>query len=144
MSPLVEQKRVAPRPPRRPNPATQHWAMLLFESAGAGVLAIFIGFMAVSTVVGIYVILVWPLTFWDLSNLHLERFSPWIEPVVWSVFAGGTLAGFLCFSGLIFGGAKPRAAPSIPASTARMRPPAQHKGFPVAGVTGRVKELSRQ
>jgi hypothetical protein len=118
--------------------------MLLFESAGAGVLAIFIGFIAVSTVVGIYVILVWPLTFWDLSNLHLERFSPWIEPVVWSVFAGGTLAGFLCFSGLIFGGAKPRAAPSIPASTARMRPPAQHKGFPVAGVTGRVKELSRQ
>ena len=118
--------------------------MLLFESAGAGVLAIFIGFIALSTVVGIYVILVWPLTFWDLSNLHLERFSPWIEPVVWSVFAGGTLAGFLCFSGLIFGGSQPKAAASLPASAARMRPPAQYKGFPAAGVTGRVKELSRR
>lgn len=144
MSPLVEQKRVAPAPPRRPNPASQHWAMLLFESAGAGVLAIFLGFIAISTLVGIYVILVWPLTFWDLSNLHLERFNSWVEPALWSVFVGGTLAGFLCFSGLAFGGSKPRAAASVSASAARMRPPAQYKGFPAAGVTGRVKELSRR
>jgi len=118
--------------------------MLLFESAGAGVLAIFLGFVALSTVVGIYVILVWPLTFWDLSNLHLERFNSWIEPVVWSVFGGGTLAGFLCFSGLIFGGSKPKAAASVPATTAGMRPPSRYKGFPAAGVSGRVKELSRR
>jgi hypothetical protein len=118
--------------------------MLLFESAGAGVLAIFLGFITLSTIVGIYVILVWPLTFWDLSNLHLERFSPWVEPAVWSVFAGGTLAGFLCFSGLIFGSSKPKAAAFVPATTARTRPPAQYKGFSAAGVTGRVKELSRR
>lgn len=144
MSPLVEQKRVAPQPPRRPNPASQHWAMLLFESAGAGVLAIFLGFIAISTVVGFYVILIWPLTFWDLSNLHLERFNSWVEPALWSVFGGGTLAGFLCFSGLAFGGSKPKAAASVPASTARMRPTAQYKGVPAAGVTGRLKELSRR
>lgn len=95
--------------------------MLLFESASAGVMAIFVGFMAVLLVVGIYVIVVWPLTFWDLADLHLERYGSWIKPVLLSVFGGGTLGGFLCFSGLAFGGHKPKAAVSGPASPPRMQ-----------------------
>jgi hypothetical protein len=109
--------------------------MLLFESASAGVVAIFVGFMAVMTIVGVYVIVVWPLTFWDLGNLHLERFNSWAEPALWSVFGGGTLAGFLCFSGLAFGTSKPKATPASRVSAGKM---------PQPGVSGRARELRRQ
>ncbi len=99
MSPLVQRSRTnSPRP----NPTDQHWSMLLFESMSAGVLAIFVGFVSVLAVVGVYVIIVWPLTFWDLANLGLEKFAPWVNTVLWSIFAGGTLAGYWCFSGHAF------------------------------------------
>jgi len=101
LSPLIGQKRAAIVPPRREAPR-QSWAMLLFESLSAGVLALFIGFLAVTLIVGVYVILVWPLTFWDLANLHLERYNSAVHPVLWTVFAMGTLTGFLCFSGVAF------------------------------------------
>lgn len=76
--------------------------MLLFESLSAGVFAIFVGLVAVMTVVGFYVVIVWPLTFWDLANLGLERYASWTRTVLWSVFAGGSLAGYWCFSGAAF------------------------------------------
>jgi uncharacterized membrane protein len=76
--------------------------MLLFESLSAGVMAIFVGFVAVLAVVGVYLIVVWPLTFWDLANLGLEKYGSWGKPILWSVFAGGSLAGFWCFSGAAF------------------------------------------
>ena len=76
--------------------------MLVFESLSAGVMAVLVGFLTVMVVVGVYVIIVWPLTFWDLSNLGLERYASWMTTAVWSVFAGGTLAGFWCFSGAAF------------------------------------------
>jgi hypothetical protein len=82
--------------------------MLLFESASAGVLAIFVGFVGVLCVVGVFVVIVWPLTFWDLADLGLEKLGPWVNTVFWSVFAGGTLAGYWCFSGMAFKG-KPKA-----------------------------------
>jgi hypothetical protein len=56
----------------------------------------------VMTVVGLYVVIVWPLTFWDLRNLGLEKYASWTQTVLWSVFAGGSLAGYWCFSGAAF------------------------------------------
>lgn len=114
MSPLIQRSRSVSA---RPNPTDQHWSMLLFESMSAGVFAIFVGFVALLSVVGVYVIIVWPLTFWDLANLGIEKLFPWVNTVLWSVFAGGTLAGYWCFSGHAFK-AKPKAR--IPVrSTAR-------------------------
>jgi len=100
MSSLVQRPRGGPA--QRPDPTDQHWSMLLFESLSAGVLAIAVGMAAVMIVVGIYVTVVWPLTFWDLANLGLEKYAAWTNTVLWSVFAGGSLAGYWCFSGAAF------------------------------------------
>jgi hypothetical protein len=92
--------------------------MLLFESMSAGVFAIFVGFVAVLSVVGVYVIIVWPLTFWDLANLGIEKVFPWVNTVLWSVFAGGTLAGYWCFSGRAF---KAKSKARVPVRSASRR-----------------------
>jgi hypothetical protein len=90
--------------------------MVLFESCSAGVAALFVGGLAVLAVVGLYVIFVWPLTMWDI-RVPTEQYESWASTVLWSVFAGGTLAGFWCFSGWAYKGkAKPR-----PRVTARDR-----------------------
>src|SRR3974390_1200189 len=100
MSPLVQRPRSGTAP--RPNPADQHWSMLLFESLSAGVAAIGVGLAAVIIAVSVYVIIVWPLTFWDLASLGLEKYASWTDTALWSIFAGGSLAGFWCFSGRAF------------------------------------------
>ena len=100
MSPLIEPAR--PGSARRPEPTDQHWTMLLFESLSAGVMAVGLGMVVVLIVVGVYVLIVWPLTFWDLANLGTESFNTWADTILWSVFAGGTLAGYWCFSGAAF------------------------------------------
>lgn len=87
---------------RRSDPTRQHWAMLLFESLSAGIVAVVAGLAAVMAVLGVYLIIVWPLTFWDLSNLGLEKYAGWTNTILWSVFAGGSLAGFWAFSGAAF------------------------------------------
>ncbi len=99
MSPLVKRTRPIPT---RPDPADQHWGMLLFESLSAGAMALAVGIAAVLALVGIYGMLVWPLTFWDLAHLGLEKYSSWGNTVLWSVFAGGSMAGYWCFSGAAF------------------------------------------
>jgi hypothetical protein len=99
MSPLVQRPRAQNLPG---NPTDQHWSMLLFESFSAGVAAVFAGFTVVLVVVGIYVGLVWPLTFWDLANAGLEKYGDWLQTAMWSLFAGGSAAGFWCFSGAAF------------------------------------------
>jgi hypothetical protein len=104
MSPLVQRS----RPIAKADPLHQHWSMLLFESLSAGVLAVGVGLATVLAVVGLYVTIVWPLTFWDLANLGLEHYASWTNTVLWSVFAGGSLAGYWCFSGSAFK-AKPKA-----------------------------------
>ena len=71
MSSLVQRSR--PSTARRPDPLDQHWGMLIFESLSAGVLTIFIVFALVLIAVGVYGVVVWPLTFWDLANLGLGR-----------------------------------------------------------------------
>jgi hypothetical protein len=99
MSPLVQRSRVKTQPN---DGSQQHWGMLLFESLSAGAMALMVGIVAVMTVVGAYVIVIWPLTFWDLSNTGLEKYASWSNAALWSVFAAGTLAGFWVFSGAAF------------------------------------------
>jgi len=93
--------------------------MLLFESLSAGVLALAVGLAAVMIVVGAYVIVVWPLTFWDLADLGLEQYASWTDTVLWSIFAGGSLAGYWCFSGAAFKDRAKRKA--LPMRSARAR-----------------------
>jgi hypothetical protein len=100
MSPLVQRTRTGPV--QRPNPADQHWSMLLFESCSAGALALGVGIASVLLAVSVYAVLVWPLTLWDLSSLGLERYADYGNTILWSIFAGGTLAGYWCFSGEAF------------------------------------------
>ena len=92
--------------------------MLLFESLSAGVFAVGIGLAGVMIVVGLYVMIVWPLTFWDLANLGLEQYASWTDTILWSVFAGGTLAGYWCFSGNAF---KSKVKARVPAAPTRTR-----------------------
>jgi hypothetical protein len=108
---------------QRSRPGTQsdqHWSMLLFESLSAGVIAVSAGLAAVMVVVGLYVIIIWPLTFWDLANLGLDQYSSWTNTILWSIFAGGTLAGFWCFSGRAFR-PKPKNSAAVPARAVRSR-----------------------
>jgi len=100
MSPLVQRQRSDAA--SRPDPADQHWVMLVFESCSAGVLALGVGIASVLLTVGVYAVFVWPLTFWDLGNLGLEKYAPYGTTALWSIFAGGTLAGYWCFSGEAF------------------------------------------
>ena len=95
------------------NGTDQHWSMLAFESFSAGAIAVLVGILAVMAVVGAYVIVVWPLTYWDGSGLGLERYASWGETALWSVFAGGTVAGFWCFSGAAFKGKAKAKAPVV-------------------------------
>ncbi len=88
----------------------QPWFMLLFESLGAGIMAVTFGLVTVMVVVGVYVIVVWPLTFWDLANLGLERYAAWTNTVLWSVFACGTVLGYWLFSGAAFKKTQKRSA----------------------------------
>jgi hypothetical protein len=94
------QKRAATAPGL--NGTGQHWSMLLFESLSAGVMALLVLMMALMLLVGVYVIIVWPLTMWDLPVQNLDGYSSWVSMVLWSVFAGGSLAGLWCFSGAAF------------------------------------------
>jgi len=94
--------------------------MLMFESFSAGIMAIAVGFAAVLLVVGVYAIVVWPLTFLDFANVSAEAFNSWARTVLWSIFAGGSLAGYWCFSGTAFKDRRKRTT-NPPARAARGR-----------------------
>jgi hypothetical protein len=79
MSPLVQRPRV--KSPQGNSDPDQHWSMLVFESLSAGVMAVLVGLLAVMVIVGLYVIVVWPLTFWDLTNSGLEKYGAWVNTV---------------------------------------------------------------
>jgi hypothetical protein len=118
MSPLVQRRRAAA--PRQPDPTDEHWSMLMFESCSAGVMAVAAGLGAVLLVVCFYCVIVWPLTFWDLADLGLEKYGSLVDTVLWSVFAGGALAGYWCFSGAAFKSQTKR-KPAQDARTARTK-----------------------
>ena len=65
-------------------------------------MAVFAGLAAVLLVVSVYAVIVWPLTFMDLADSGLEKYSDLAKLVLWSVFFGGSLAGYWCFSGEAF------------------------------------------
>lgn len=73
--------------------------MLFFACFSSGIAALMIAFVVLITGVGIYALLIWPLTFWDLATLGLEKYSGWTETIVLSVFTGGAIAGYWAFSG---------------------------------------------
>jgi hypothetical protein len=98
MSPLVKRRRARPG-----DPEDQHIGMLAFESLSAGVLALAVGFATALVAVGVFVLIVWPLTSWDLL-ISAETYNSWAKTVLWSLFAGGSLAGYWCFSGAAFSG----------------------------------------
>jgi len=107
MSPVVQRPRTALG--NGNNAADQHWSMVLFESCSAGALALGVGIASVMLAIGVYALFVWPLTYWDLANLGLEKYAKYGNTALWSIFAGGTLAGYWCFSGQAF---KDRRKPS--------------------------------
>jgi hypothetical protein len=73
--------------------------MLFFASVSGGLLALMLAVVVLITGVGLYSLLIWPLTFWDLANLGLEKYASWTGTITASVFAGGAFAGYWVFSG---------------------------------------------
>jgi hypothetical protein len=100
MTPVVQKERA--RSAEGGSASDEHWSMLVFESLSVGTMMVLVVMLAALMVVGVYVMLVWPLTFWDLSELGLENYGSWARTALWSVFAGGSLAGYWCVSGAAF------------------------------------------
>lgn len=74
--------------------------MLFYAGLIGGISALLLGFTLLMGAVSLYVILIWPLTFWDLANLGLEALGPWVWLIVTATFAGGALGGLCYFTGL--------------------------------------------
>ncbi len=91
--------------------------MLFYAGLLGGISALFLGFVGLLSLVGVYVIFVWPLTFWDLANLGLEELGSWTWVIVTATFAGGALGGYSYFSGFTL---KSKPKPRIPARPVRM------------------------
>lgn len=105
MSPLVQHKRPIrpasePAAPRVLSRAELYLRMLLSAGVIGGISALLFGFALLMATVSLYVILIWPLTFWDLANLGLEALGPWIWLITTATFAGGALGGLCYFTGL--------------------------------------------
>jgi hypothetical protein len=99
LSPVVKHKRTT-APGRRGN-AISRGRMLLIASISSGLVALILAFILLITGVGIYAVLIWPLTFWDLASLG-EHYSGWTWTLALTVFGGGALAGYSLFSGALF------------------------------------------
>ena len=108
MSPLVQRKR--PIRPARPTVSDPelYRRMLFYASLLGGISALLLGVAFLMAVLGAYVVLVWPLTFWDLANLGLEELGSWTWVLVAATFGGGALGGYCYFSGFSFA-PKPKA-----------------------------------
>jgi hypothetical protein len=99
LSPVVKHKRASV--PGRKGNSISRGHMLLIASFSCGLAALILGFVVLITGVGIYAVLIWPLTFWDLANFG-EQYSGWTWTIALSVFGGGALAGYSVFSGALF------------------------------------------
>jgi hypothetical protein len=102
LSPLVQRKR-----PIRPAQSTVtgpvlYRRVLFYASLLGGISALFLAVAFLMAVLGIYVILVWPLTFWDLANVGLEELGSWTWVLAAATFSGGALSGYCYFSGFSF------------------------------------------
>lgn len=83
--------------------------MVLLESLGVGVFMVILLVAAVLFLTGIYVQVIWPLTDWDLVNVHLEQYESTIELVLVSVFCFGFFAGYYTISGAAWKKINPKA-----------------------------------
>ena len=99
----LQQVAVKRRPQARND---QGLLMLLFESLSAGAVAVFILISALLAAVGLYTIIVWPLTKWDLANINPEKLRRSLDYVLTAIFVAGTATGLWCFSGAAFRGRK--------------------------------------
>ena len=100
LSPLVQRPRA--NKAQGPQESDEHWSVLAFESLSAGVMVVLFVILALMLLVGVYTTVVWPLTFWDLTDSGLEKYGSWAKTVLWSLFVGGSLAGYWCISGAAF------------------------------------------
>jgi len=90
------------RTSKRPAGDQQGWGMLVFESFSAGAVAVLVALVLALVLVGLYDYLVWPLTKWDMTEVNPETFFTWSKYGLEAIFAGGTAAGFWCFTGAAF------------------------------------------
>lgn len=86
-------------PPGRRASGITRSSMLFFASLSSGLAALMLAFVVLITGVGLYSLLIWPLTFWDLANLGLEKYVGWTGIITASVFGAGAFAGYWVFSG---------------------------------------------
>lgn len=111
-------------PPARPNPSQpapiKHWSMILFESLSFGITAITVIFGVVLLAVCLYVQVIWPLTEWDLVNVHLGSYKPTIQFFLIVVFMAASVVGFWLVSGMAWNSIQERRRRS-PAASARPR-----------------------
>jgi hypothetical protein len=91
-----------PKPKKQPASDEQGLGMLFFESLSAGAMAVMAAMAATLVLVGIYGYFVWSFTHWDLADVNLAMLDSWGKYVLIGIFAGGSAAGFWCFSGAAF------------------------------------------
>lgn len=102
LSLLVQRKRpIRPARPKLSEPELYR-RMLFYASLLGGVSALLLAVAFLLAVLGAYVILVWPLTFWDLANVGREELGSWTWVLVAATFGGGALGGYCYFSGFSF------------------------------------------
>src|SRR5437868_15059658 len=113
-------------PPNRSNPSNpeprKQWGMMLFESLCVGITAIMVIFGVVLLGVCLYVQVIWPLTEWDMVNVHLGAYKPTIKFFLIVIFMAASLIGFWFLSGMAWNSVQERRRVSAtPSSRHRMR-----------------------
>ncbi|HLK32322.1 MAG TPA: hypothetical protein VKT29_04485 [Terriglobales bacterium] len=93
--------------------------MLFYASLLGGISALLLGFVLLVAAVGAYVILIWPLTFWDLANLGLEKLGSSLWVIVAATFLGGAVGGLTYFSGVTSKSKPQSKAPARPVRATR-------------------------
>jgi hypothetical protein len=115
-------------PPTRTNPSNpdplKHWSMILFESLSVGITAIMVVFGVALLGVCLYVQVIWPLTEWDMVNVHLGSYLPTVKFFLIVIFMAASLVGFWFISGLAWNSVQERRrlnSPPAPRPRSRVR-----------------------
>jgi len=77
----------------------EYWGRVVFHSIGVGALALLALFFLVLLGVGVYGLIVWSWTEWDLSSIDWGPYGSVANGVLGLVFAVGTGVGLWFFSG---------------------------------------------
>ncbi|MBZ5721482.1 MAG: hypothetical protein LAO03_13975 [Acidobacteriia bacterium] len=106
--------------PSNPEPL-KHWTMIVFESLSVGITAILVIVGVALLAVGVYVQVIWPLTEWDLTDLHLGAYRPTVHFFLLVIFMVGSLVGFWFISGAAWGSKPERSRSPQPRQPERKR-----------------------